>query len=160
MVNLEEASEIVMALCESVAKRMREQGLEGNVVELVIKTCDFNSYVRQRKIYNFTDITYEIYNEALRLLCDNWDRRIALRLLGVRVSGLRPASGIRQISFFDEDIIMKNQRLDRCMDKIRDKHGYNSILRAALMVNGSRDILEIEDPGDEGNITLNRGRMS
>ncbi|QCX34214.1 DNA polymerase IV [Caloramator sp. E03] len=139
----EEASEVLMVLCESVGKRLRDCGLEGNVVEVMIKTKDFNTFIRQRKIHNYIDTAFDIHNEAIKLLYENWDETIPLRLLGVRVTGLRPLQGFKQISFFEEKKKLKNEKIERCMDSIREKYGYNSVFRASLMVNEVRNLVNI-----------------
>lgn len=135
--NIEEASEIIMALCESVGARLREQSQQGNIIEIIIKTRDFLSYTRQKKHSFHTNSTTEIHKRALMLLKENWDVRVPLRLIGVRVTGLIPASKYVQLSFFGEKLKQKEENIDKCIDKIRDKYGYNSVLRASLMVNES-----------------------
>lgn len=144
VVNMEEASEVIMALCESVGKRVREQGLDGNVIEIVVKTKDFKSFVRQRKLQNHTDITYEIYQNAMRLLDENWDKKIPLRLLGVRITGLKPSNEYRQISFFEENSRQKYEKLDKCIDAIREKYGQDSLFRACLMVNDGKELIKTD----------------
>ncbi|EYE88087.1 DNA polymerase IV [Fervidicella metallireducens AeB] len=143
IVNLEEASEVLMVLSESVGKRLREHGLEGDVIEITVRTSDFNTFVRQRKIYHHTDTTYEIHKNALKLLSENWVNENRIRLLGVRVTGLRESSGFKQMSFFEEKAVQKNEVLDRCMDTIRDKYGKNAIVRASMMVNESHKSINI-----------------
>lgn len=138
-----EASEVLMALCESVGKRLRDSGLEGNIVEIMIRTKDFNSFVRQRKINYYIDTAFEIHNEAIKLLHENWNEDIPLRLLGVRVTGLKPSEGFKQMSFFEEEKRIKNERIERCMDAIREKYGYKSIYRASLMVNEVNSLINI-----------------
>lgn len=143
MKSINEASEVLMALSESVGKRLRDSGLEGNVVEIMVRNKEFSSFVRQRKLYNYTDMAYEIHSEALKLLKENWDEKIPLRLLGVRVTGLRTSTGLRQMSFFDDERRHKNENLERCMDIIREKYGYNSVCRASLMVNQTSSLFNI-----------------
>lgn len=140
--SIDEASEVLMALSESVGARLREQSLEGNVIEIMIKTRDFASCVRQKKLSCYTNSTYEIHKSALILLKKNWETGVPLRLLGVRAAGLRPVPEYVQLSFLNEKLRIKNESLDNCMDKIRDKYGYNSILRASLMVNESFKMIE------------------
>ncbi|MDF2673368.1 MAG: dinB [Clostridiales bacterium] len=142
--SIEEASEVIMALSESVGTRLREQLQEGNVIEIMIKTKDFMSCMRQKKLPYFTNSTREIHKRALILLKENWEGKVPLRLLGVRVTGLMPASKYEQLSFFEEKLKQKNKRIDKCMDKIRDRYGYESVLRASLMVNESYKMLETD----------------
>lgn len=148
VVTMDEASEVIMALSESVGRRLREHGMEGNVVEVVIKTSGFNTFVRQRNIRTYSDVTYEIYSEAMRLLDENWDKNMPLRLLGVRVSGLKPSSEYKQISFFEENDRQKQEKLDKCVDVIRERYGSDSVFRASLMVNEARALIKTESDED------------
>lgn len=140
--SLDEAKEVVMALSESVAARVREQSMEGNVIEISIKTKDFVSFTRQKKLSYYTNSTFEIYKMAVLLLKENWDNKTPLRLLGIRVTGLRVLQEYVQMSFFEEKLRDKNENIDNCMDKIRNKYGYASVLRASLMVNESYKMFE------------------
>ena len=54
------------------------------------------------------------------------------------------ASKYEQLSFFEEKLKQKNERIDKCMDKIRDRYGYESVLRASLMVNESYKMLDTD----------------
>ena len=143
--NIQEASEVLMCLCESVGRRVRERGLQGDVVEIMMRTKDFASCIRQRKISIPTDVTPEIHSYAMELLKDNWDEQVPLRLLGVRVSGLRPAAGFRQVSFFEEPERIRSENLDKCMDIIRERYGYNSVIRGSLMPNGCDKLIRVYD---------------
>ena len=142
---LQEASEVLMCLCESVGKRVRERGLQGDVVEIMLRTKDFASCIRQRKISSPTDVTSEIHSYAMELLKENWTEEVALRLLGVRVSGLRPATGFRQVCFFEEAERIRSENLDRCMDTIRERYGYNSVIRGSLMQNSCDKLIRVYD---------------
>lgn len=153
VLNMEEACEVMMVLCESVGKRLREQGMEGNIIEITVRTSGFNTFVRQRNIHDPTDITYEIYKHSVGLLDENWDKVIPIRLLGVRVSGLKQANDYKQVCFFDEDVRQKQERIDKCMDFVREKYGGDSIFRACLMVNEGRNLLKTDS--DEGSPPMN-----
>lgn len=139
---LEEAGEVLMALSESISARLREQAQEGSVIQVSIKTSDFICCSRQKKLSYYTNSTHEIHKIAAVLVKENWDCKTPLRLLGVRVTGLRACSKYVQMSFFEEKLKEKNKSIDICIDKIRNKFGYNSVLRAALMVNESYKMFE------------------
>jgi len=142
VVNMEEASEVLMALSESVGKRLREHGLEGSIIEIIIRYSDFTTIIRQRKLRFFTDITYEIYKSSMKLFNETWDGR-PLRLLGVRITGLRRCDDFKQISIFDDDKKIKYEKIDKCIDLIREKYGYNSVIRAKLLTNESYRMIKI-----------------
>lgn len=143
--NMQEASEVLMCLCESVGRRVRERGLQGDVIEIMMRTKDFASCIRQRKITIPTDVTSEIHSYAMELLKENWTEEVPLRLLGVRITGLKPALGFRQVSFFEERERIRSENLDKCMDIIREKYGYNSVKRASLMPNSCDKLIRVYD---------------
>lgn len=131
--NYKEAREVIMELCENVSRRVRESSFEASVVEIVIKTAKFEIGVHREKLAFYTSCTDDIYNEALKLLYENWNGKIPLRLLGVRVSGFKAYDGLKQISFFKDRDTLKKESLDRCIDKIREKYGYESVVRGTLL---------------------------
>lgn len=137
MISFEEASEVIMALSDSVGARLRDGKREGNVVEIMIKTRDFISCIRQQKLKAYTNSSYEIHSRAVTLLKNNWDMGTPLRLIGVRVKGIRNVPNFQQLSFLEDGLKEKNEKLDVCMDKIRSRYGHDSVLRAMLMVNES-----------------------
>ena len=139
--NLTEACEVLMALSENVGKRLREQGLEGNIIEITVKTKDFVTFQRRRKLEHYTSVTNEIYSQAVMLLMDNCDFSVPVRLLGVRVGGTCGRDQNCQISFFEQTDRLKNQKIDECVDSIRKKYGYESLTRGSLIVDQTKNIV-------------------
>ena len=71
--------------------------------------------------------------EGMRLLRKNWDGE-PLRSIGIRAIKLQPYAPECQLSFFDErEKIIKEDILERSVDKIRDRYGSKAVVRAALM---------------------------
>ena len=58
-------------LSESVAERLREHGLRGRVVELSVRDCALNSFVRQRKLPRPTALAGEMIACAMALFRDS-----------------------------------------------------------------------------------------
>lgn len=75
---------IIYVLAESVAARLRENGLRCRVVEISMRDKDLYSFTRQRKISNATNITEEIAVEAysLRKVMIGENRFVVWVLLG------------------------------------------------------------------------------
>ena len=55
-----------------------------------------------------------------------------IRLIGVRVDNLQEQQGT-QISLFDNSKNEKLEKLDKVVDSLKNKYGYNSIKRAGDM---------------------------
>ena len=129
--NIEKLDEVLMALCEHVGYRLRKIDMLGNTVSVQIKTKDFKVYSKQRKMISETNSTIEIYNEARKLL-QELKGNFVVRLLGIRVDGLEDKES-KQISLFEIKEDSKHSKIDKAMDEIKMKFGYNSVTRASKM---------------------------
>ena len=85
--NIEELSEVLLALAEQVAFRLRKQNKRAYVVNVQLKTKDFISYSHQKKLEVSTDSTKTIGNVAKALLQESYKGE-PIRLIGVRVDNL------------------------------------------------------------------------
>lgn len=125
-----EAEPVILALSDSVASRMRADGVRAYCVTVSIRTSEFVNRSHQRKLHASTDITNEIYKIALQLLHELWDGKTPLRLLGVSLSELDRGDAV-QLSLFDDEESMKKRererKLDRTVDEIRKRFGSGTI---------------------------------
>ena len=118
-------NKVILTLSEQVAYRLRKQKLLATVVNVQIKTKDFETFSHQKKLEFPTDETKEIYNLAKELLLV-LRKNYYIRLVGVRVDNLVEKSE-HQISLFEKREDSKEKKLDCAIDKIREKYGYDSI---------------------------------
>ncbi|MBK8920397.1 MAG: DNA polymerase IV [Saprospirales bacterium] len=93
-------------------------------VTIKLRYADFNTFTKQAKI-PFTAQDGPLTGHALSLFERLYERRQAVRLLGVRFSELVPGSS--QISLFDDT--EKESRLLAAMDRIRNRFGKNAVRR-------------------------------
>lgn len=129
----EDAAIVTYILAESVAARLRENNFVGHVVEISVRDNELYSFTRQKKLENPTDITSEIAEAALELFRINykWDKPI--RSIGVRASDLRSPFSATQLSLFvDENYREKMRKVDRAVDEIRKRFGFDSIQRGLM----------------------------
>ncbi len=125
-----EAEPIILALSDSVASRMRADDVRAYCITVAIRTSEFINRSHQRKLPSSTDITSEIYKHSMQLLCELWDGKTPLRLLGVTLSDLDHGDAVQLSLFDDEDSIKKRERgrkLDKTVDEIRKKFGSSTI---------------------------------
>jgi len=115
-------------LSEKVARRLRREGYIGDTITVKMRDKDFNTITRQRKIDHHVDRDDIIYITARRLFEDN-NKGVALRLLGVSVSGLVKKDEACSEPIFNWD--KKYNQFIKTMDSIRDKFGERSIKRGA-----------------------------
>jgi len=130
----DEAREVFLVLCESVATRLRENGLAGQVVSVMLRGSDLAYIGRQRKLSRPTDLATEILEMVMILTRENWRQESPLRSIGVTISSLKPALSYRQSDLFtDERAREKEVRLEQVIDRIRSKYGYDAIKRLGLL---------------------------
>lgn len=123
----ETAHAVLLSLAEMTALRLREANMNCRVVSVSIKDKDFDYKAKQRKLMYFTDCTRDIYMNICVLFDELWDKK-PIRALGVSVSDLE-FSNIKQINIFQDELSLKNEVLDKAVDKIRAKYGDGSIIR-------------------------------
>lgn len=114
---------MLCSLCERVCWRARKRGVKAKTVTLKLRYTDFQTIQRSRTVTP-TCSEFELYPVIEGLFEQARKGRTAIRLLGVRLSNLRPAG--EQLSLFDP-----SERLHRTVDGIRKRYGYDA-LRIAL----------------------------
>ncbi len=130
--NIEKLEEILLALTEQVTYRLRKQKMIAKVVNVQLRNKDFVDTSHQRKMLNATASTKEIYSNAKELLEQMYIKGTPIRLIGVRVDDLTDKEEM-QISLFDNSENKKQKELDKAIDKLKDKYGYNLVTRAGKM---------------------------
>lgn len=129
--NIEKIEEILLALTEQTCYRLRKHGLLAYTVGVQVKNKDFKSYSHQKTLMTATDSTKIIYETAKKILQEMYKGEL-IRLIGVKVDKLITQEK-EQISLFDTPRNEKQQKIDKTLDNIKEKYGYNSITRAGKM---------------------------
>ncbi len=119
---------MLLAMAENLAFQLRRGQKVSACVTVKIRYSDFNTYTLQARI-PYTAADHILIPKVLELFDRLYNRRLLVRLIGVRYSHL--VSGGHQINLFEDAIEMIN--LYQAMDKIRDKFGDRSVLRASGM---------------------------
>lgn len=124
-----EAKQILRALTEKVARRVREDGVRVECVDVHFRFNDLTHASKQCQLPAATNITDELYENVCKLFDEKWDGT-PIRLLGVRVSKIADTS-FRQMSLFDNRNYEKLEKLDQALDSIKNKYGNSAIKRAS-----------------------------
>lgn len=140
--NIEKLEEIILAITEQVTYRLRREELLANTVNVQLRNKDFEDSSHQSKLYDATDSTKEIYNKAKELLNQMYQKGMPIRLVGVKVDNLIE-KGEKQISLFKNENNEKQEKLDKVIDGLKNKYGYNMIKRAGKME--VEDIVKLKD---------------
>lgn len=131
------ACDILLALADSVAARMRAENTQASCVAVTIRGNDFKDRSHQRRLYEPTDVTEEICRVARELFGELWDKKTPLRLLGISLTNLS-RDGQVQLSLFDGGEREKARQIDRAVDAIRGRFGADMIQRGAAMGSAGR----------------------
>ncbi|MDD3192604.1 MAG: DNA polymerase IV [Oscillospiraceae bacterium] len=133
--SFEEAHRILLALADSVAARMRADKVRAYCICVTIRSSDFKDRSHQRKLFEPTDITTEIFEVAKGLFAELWDANSPLRLLGIALTDLAQDNYVQQSLFMDEKR-ERGEKLDRAVDNIRRQFGSNTISRGGVLRSG------------------------
>lgn len=119
---------IIIAMAENLAFQLRRGNKLTACVSFKIRYSDFQTYSRQQKI-PYTSADHKIIPVILELFKKLYQRRLLVRMVGVKFSHL--VSGNYQINLFDDSEKIIN--LYQAMDKMRERYGDRAVMRAAGM---------------------------
>lgn len=131
MKDLEKIEEILLALTEQTCYRLRKHQLLAHTVGVQIKNKDFKMYSHQKSLTTDTDSTKIIYETAKQILKEMFKGE-PIRLIGIKVDKLTTQEK-QQLSLFDTPRNEKQQKLDKTLDKLKEKYGYDAVTRAGKM---------------------------
>lgn len=152
--DIEEAKLFMLALTERVAFRLRKLGSFARVVHISIRSGDDMTFCgRQHRLDRWIGTTDEIYDEAVRLLCELWQDGRSLRHFGVYVTDLARAD-VLQTSIFDKDCAERLTRIDAAVDRIRAMYGDRAIMRGTFVHSG---VSAMQGGVNDGNYLLMGG---
>jgi DNA polymerase-4 len=112
----------IAELASDVGARLRTGGWTARTVTLKLRYTDFTTITRQQTLATATATDTTVRDAAVVLLDTSWSGD-AVRLLGVGVSGLEDAP---QLDLFAQPA---NDRIDRTLDRLRERFGQDAIRR-------------------------------
>lgn len=131
--NIEKLEEILLKLVENITYKLRKNELLANVVNIQIKTNEFKIFSHQRKMDFPTDSTKEIFKVSKKLL-NEIHINVPVRLIGVRIDQLIEKEQ-KQLSIFENYKDNKQEKIDKVVDELKEKYGYDKIIRATNIKN-------------------------
>ncbi|WP_031426094.1 DNA polymerase IV [Flavimarina sp. Hel_I_48] len=130
----------IHAMAENLAFQLRRGNKLTSCITVKVRYSDFQTYSKQLKI-PYTAADHNLIPQVMELFEKLYNRRLLIRLVGVRFSGL--TQGHYQIDLFENT--NRTVNLYKAMDTVRLRYGDRSIMRAAAMGEGARTI------GNQGN---------
>ena len=119
---------IIIAMAENLAYQLRRGNKLTACVTFKIRYSDFQTYTQQKRIpYSSLDTT--IIPKVLDLFTHLYNRRLLVRLVGVRFSHL--VEGGHQINLFEDN--EKHINLSQAIDTMRERYGDRAVISASGM---------------------------
>jgi DNA polymerase-4 len=140
LVSKDDITTAVGFLADEVARRMRRHDLKCMTIQVTIKDTNLKVITRQKATEVPTWLAADLARESVALIEASWKIGVPIRMLTITVQKLIPAEeATEQMSLFGgaSDTINrdKQERLEKAMDKVRDKYGFGSISSGSVMKN-------------------------
>ena len=130
----EDVKIILYVLADSVARRLREQGLKGRTIHISVRDNSLFSFTRQKTLGFYTNLTEEIAGEALSLFREHYQWKRPVRSIGISVSDLAADTIYSQTSLFCDEVKReKVERLDKALDRLKARFGTFAVQPAVLL---------------------------
>lgn len=128
-----EIKKILLKQVDEVGRSLRRKNLFTGVVAITFKTADFVSFSRQTTLEIPINSNEDIYDVVIKLLHKVWNFE-KIRNIGIRLSKFTDVR-VEQESLFDNssEKIIKNEKIQHALDKIKDKYGTDIINPASLL---------------------------
>jgi DNA polymerase-4 len=122
----------LLRLTDRVTTRMRVAGVAGRTVTITVRFADFTTITRSRTLAEATDVTQEVFREAVRSYDALGLQRARIRLVGVRLEGLVPRERVhRQLMLGQRD--QGWSEADRAADRVVRRFGAGTVRPASLL---------------------------
>lgn len=137
-IDVKRLKSVLIAMVEKVAFNLRDQRKLASCITVKIRYANFDTETRQVHI-PYTASDHVLLQVVLELFKKLYNRRMLIRLVGVRLSGL--VHGNYQISLFDDTA--ENINLYQAIDHIKHKHGVEKLMRAITLDVNKRVRMEL-----------------
>lgn len=125
-IDLENMRSIISGMVEQLAFQLRQEKWLTSVVTIKIRYANFDTETKQCRI-SHTSADHTLLKYALELFKKLYTRRMRLRLIGIRFSGL--VHGSHQMLLFENTEELMN--LYQSMDRIKNRFGKTAVGRAS-----------------------------
>ena len=134
MVTFNDVKQVIFVLCDSVCRRMREQGFMAKTVCITIRDNELMSFNRQHTTEIHTNLTKDITNAAIELFKKSYKMEKPLRSIGVSVTDFIHDDQPHQMSLLrDEKRLIQNEQLDKTLDRLKKRFGNYAVRPAVLL---------------------------
>ncbi|MFZ0599453.1 MAG: DNA polymerase IV [Flavobacterium sp.] len=117
---------ILIGMVEKLAFQLRSEQWLTSTITVKIRYANFDTETKQCKIA-YTSADHILTKNVMELFDKLYQRRMRLRLIGIRFSGL--VRGTYQIDLFEDTEEMLS--LYAAMDKMKSRYGFDAVMRCA-----------------------------
>lgn len=131
---------VLMGMVEKLAFQLRNEQWLTSVIVVKIRYANFDTETKQCKIA-YTSADHILNKQVLELFDKLYQRRMRLRLIGIRFSGL--VRGTYQTDLFEDTQEML--ALYAAMDRMKSRYGFDAVMRcsgASFKPNNKDEILK------------------
>ena len=135
--NKDEAITIIREMVDTLASRMRNENKMTKVVAIYVGySKNMGGFARRSTLLAPTDDT-ELLLKAILEIYHIYIKDLPIRTIGLNFGGLLEST-YQQLNMFEDDKEqIKRRNLQRTMDKLQNKFGKNSVLRASSLLEES-----------------------
>lgn len=119
-------NDLLVSMVEKLAFQLRKQEKLTSCITVKIRYSNFDTHTLQKRI-PYTSFDHVLIPVAKELFARLYQRRMLIRLVGVRLSGL--IRGVQQLDMFEDTSEMV--RLYLAMDSLRKRFGASAVRRAS-----------------------------
>jgi DNA polymerase IV len=131
---------VLMGMVEKLAFQLRSEQWLTSTIVVKIRYANFDTETKQCQVA-YTSADHVLTKNVIDLFDKLYQRRMRLRLIGIRFSGL--VRGTYQINLFEDTQEMLS--LYQAMDKMKSRYGFDAVMRcagASLKPNTKDEILK------------------
>lgn len=125
-IDLTKLKSILTGMVEKLAFQLRSEQWLTSTIVVKIRYANFDTETKQCKIA-YTSADHILNKNVMELFDKVYQRRMRLRLIGIRFSGL--VRGTYQINLFEDTLEML--ALYEAMDKMKTRYGFDAVMRCA-----------------------------
>lgn len=129
-IDIAKIKSLLSGMVEKLAYQLRSEGWLTSTVTVKIRYANFDTETAQSKVF-YTSADHTLTKTVLQLFDKLYQRRMRLRLIGVRFNGL--VRGTYQINMFEDTEELMS--LYQTMDMIKKRFGEDAVARCAGVIN-------------------------
>ena len=135
--NKKEAVTIIREMVDTLASRMRNEEKMCNMVYIYVGySKQLGGFARRATLLSATDDSQVLFDAIIEIY-NRYINDLPIRNIGIYFGGLVPASHQQLDLFEDESKQNKRHNLQKAVDKLHNKYGNNSVLRASALLEES-----------------------